>query len=538
MSSILKAAIQLSFWVPIVLFIIGIPSAILNAIIFIGVKTFRQSPSSYYIVAQSLFDFGALSILLLKSIPSISMSTTSISCKLTFFFSQVVVSCALSFLGLATFDRWAYTSRSARIRRLSSNRIAHCIISIIVIFWSLVNIPFLIFSDLIPPSFTCGFTNSLFQQIANFFIGPILCGIFPLIVLIIFGILTYQNFHAMTTNAHQQSVRTRLSMWEQQITRMLIIQTVLNVSCTLPRCILVIYSMAAVQQGAIRNLDQIYIILLLDQLTQFVLCLDFASSFYIFFLSSSRFRQTIKMHLKRFLKLGNNQVNPMNISAPTIPVTDSVPNTKLLTFCLNLHQFIATSQNYPLSVIVRDKYKLNIIFYDDLFKDKFSKLRSLTLSNITVETMYSIIFETIAKLYESLRRLNLLDEISTEDKRGEDNNIQKMCDDDNYIISAPTLCFYSLITDLLPCLPKLKNLIINSIYFTDYYDRRQYAASSTTIKNLILPLNLKMIKVWIDNADGDDEEENKNLTRNFFVNNNLSKTTIIKIFNIEYEKDF
>ena len=66
--SVLKAAIQLAFWGPIVLFIIGVPSAILNVIIFIGVKTFRQSPSSYYIVSQSLFDFGALSILLLKTL--------------------------------------------------------------------------------------------------------------------------------------------------------------------------------------------------------------------------------------------------------------------------------------------------------------------------------------------------------------------------------------------------------------------------------------------------------------------------------------
>ncbi|CAF4335264.1 unnamed protein product [Rotaria sp. Silwood2] len=279
---------------------------------------------------------------------------------------------------------------------------------------------------------------------------------------------------------------------------------------------------------------------------------------------------------------------------------DLVPNTKFLTFCLNLNQFIATSQNYPLSVIAHDKYKLNVIFYDDLFKDKFSKLKSLTLSNITIETIYSIIFETAAKLYESLRRLSLLDEISTEDKREEDNNIQKLCnnlisskmksliylhlnfepyrcgcqndrsshtydicldfkelsrtenslshletliigeicDDDNYTISAPTLCFYSLITDLLLCLPKLKKLIINSIHFIGYYDRRQYTTSSTTTTNLILPLNLKMIKIWIDNVDGDDEEEDKNLTRNFVINNNLSKTAIIKIFNIEYEKDF
>ncbi|CAF3742278.1 unnamed protein product [Rotaria sp. Silwood1] len=308
---------------------------------------------------------------------------------------------------------------------------------------------------------------------------------------------------------------------------------------------------------------------------------NFYELYEIFSNLNQRFNQLIQYESKLYINL------------------DSIPNTKFLTFCLNLNQFIATNRNYPVSVIAHDKYKLNFIFYDDLFKDKFSKLKSLTLSNITVETIYSIIFETTAKLYESLRRLKLLDGISSEKKR-DDNNIQKLCnnlisskmksliylhlnfesfrcecqnsrssytddiyldfkelsqrekslshletliigricDDDNYIISIPILCFHSLITDLLPCLLKLKNLFINSIHFMNYDNLRQNSALSTTTTNFILPLNLKSIKIWIDNLDDDDEEGNKNLTRNFFINNNLCKTAIIKIFNIEYEDEF
>ncbi|CAF3680704.1 unnamed protein product [Rotaria sp. Silwood1] len=320
--SVLQAVIQLSFWGPIILFTIGVPSVILNAIIFIGVKTFRQSPSSYYIVTQSLFDFGSLLLVFLQIFPSTLINRSSISCKLTIFFSRIVAPCALSFLGLAAFDRWACTSRSARIRQLSSIRTAHCIVSITVIFWSLVSIPYLIFYDLIPPTYTCGFTNDLFQKITNFFLAPILGAIFPLIILIIFGILTYRNLHLMTTiNDQQQSIPTRLSMWERQITRMMIIQTVLNVSCTLPHCIFLIYTIATVQQIAMKSLNQIYIEYLLAQLCAYIVSLDFASSFYIYFLSSSRFRQTTKMYLKRLLHLGNNQVTPFNISASTVPVT-------------------------------------------------------------------------------------------------------------------------------------------------------------------------------------------------------------------------
>jgi hypothetical protein len=57
-------------------------------------------------------------------------------------------------------------------------------------------------------------------------------------------------------------------------------------------------------------------------------------------------------------------------------------------------------------------------------------------------------------------------------------------------------------------------------------------------KKLILPSNLKMIKIWIDRVDGDNKEEIQNITRHFFINNNLSKTAIIQIFTIEYQEDY
>ncbi|CAF3352752.1 unnamed protein product [Rotaria sp. Silwood2] len=266
--SIVEAIIDTSVWGPILLFVIGVPAAICNAIIFLGVKTFRQSPSSYYVVGQSIFDLDNLLIVLLESIPSTSMNASAIACKLMIYFSQIIGPCAMTFLCLSTFDRWACTSRSAKLRQLSSIGIARRIFPIPVIVWPLVRVPYLIYCDFIPPFFTCGFTNLLFAEIALSFLAPIFSVIFPLIILIIFSILTYRNLHLMTTdNAQQQSVRTRLSMWEQQITRMMIIKTVLNISCTLLRCILMIYTIATLNQRAMRSLNRIYIETLLDQLT-------------------------------------------------------------------------------------------------------------------------------------------------------------------------------------------------------------------------------------------------------------------------------
>ncbi|CAF1266203.1 unnamed protein product [Adineta steineri] len=312
---ILEATTQLSFWGPIVFFCIGVPAALFNIIIFIGFKTFRKSPSAYYVVGQSLLDVSVLLLVLLPVISSVSTSVSSTVCKLGLFLAQVTVSGAMSFLCLTAFDRWACTSRSARVRRLNSNHIARYLVLFTFLFWSLVNIPYLIFCDLIPPTYVCFSTNDVFTKIVFYFLAPIFSTVFPLLVLIIFIVLTHRNIRLIAhIHDQQQPVRTRSSMWEQQMTRMMVAQTILSIFCTLPRAIFYTYSAITLEQNATKSFNQISIELLVDQLTISIMSINFVSSFYIYFLFSPRLRQTIKIHLKSLCHLTPNQVVPIDNS--------------------------------------------------------------------------------------------------------------------------------------------------------------------------------------------------------------------------------
>ncbi|CAF3000412.1 unnamed protein product [Rotaria sp. Silwood2] len=310
---VFEVALLIRFWSPIILFAIGAPAALLNAIIFVGVKTFRRSPSAYYVVGQSLADVNVLLILLFQIIPSVSVSVSSIACKLMVFFIQMTVSAAMSFLCLSAFDRWACTSQSARIRQLSSIRVARRIFPIPFILWSLVNIPFLMYCDLVPPIFFCWFTNDLFIKIGVLFLSPVLTVLLPLIVLILFGLLTYRNIR-LVSHIRQQPNQTRMSAWEQQMTRMMLTQTLLSIFFTLPRAIFNVYTIATIEERATRSFDQESIVLLVDQLTISITSMNFASSFYIFLISSPRFRQTVLMYLKHPCNLGHNQIAPTNLA--------------------------------------------------------------------------------------------------------------------------------------------------------------------------------------------------------------------------------
>lgn len=318
--SVFEAAIQLAFWGPIVLFSIGVPAALCNVIIFISVKAFRQSPAIYYVIGQSLADVSVLLIVLLQIVPSVSIYASSTACKLAVFFTEVTVCTAMSFLCLTAFDRWACTSQSALVRQLSSNCIARRLFSLPFVLWSLASIPFLIYTDLVPPTFACSFTSELFVQFVGYFYTSILAVVLPLLVLITFSALTYRNI-GFLTNVRRPAVRNRRSMWEQQMTRMMLAQTLLSIACTLPRAIFILYTIATVSERATRSFDRLSIELLLDQLSVFINCANYTSSFYIYILISPRLRQTIKLYFKRLMNLEHNQIGHTNIPSIGISLT-------------------------------------------------------------------------------------------------------------------------------------------------------------------------------------------------------------------------
>ncbi|CAF3244605.1 unnamed protein product [Rotaria sp. Silwood2] len=87
---------------------------------------------------------------------------------------------------------------------------------------------------------------------------------------------------------------------------------------------------------------------------------------------------------------------------------ESIPEQYFLTYCIQFHHLVMKSGKFPLSFQTNDQYRLDLMFADYFFKDKFSKLKSLTLQNIKVDSVYEFIFDKDTKLYENLQRINLM----------------------------------------------------------------------------------------------------------------------------------
>ncbi|CAF3821516.1 unnamed protein product [Rotaria sordida] len=266
----------------------------------------------------------------------------------------------------------------------------------------------------------------------------------------------------------------------------------------------------------------------------------------------------------------NQRFNNLIVSYPGIYLDfESIPIENFLTFCCQLNQLTAIN---------------------DLFKNEFSRIKLLKITNIDVSPLSTIIFGRRTNLCETLERLTYQQEIDSND------NIERFCtelisskmkslkylhlslcskpstvdenpyyhsdseDDENFIVlslfnnqkslsnletivigdipdkstastnTRTTLSFKSMVENLLPYVPKLKNLSISSIFFYDNDNRKYYKVPSSTKTDLLVPVNLKVVNLWIDKSD--NKKKNRKLLRDFFGINNSTDMTTIKIFKI------
>ncbi|CAF4192353.1 unnamed protein product, partial [Adineta steineri] len=135
----------------------------------------------------------------------------------------------------------------------------------------------------------------------------------PVIIMIIFGYLTYRNIHLTRILAQQQA--------DRQLIRMTLIEVVLVVFTITPYGINNAYSLASagVAKNADRLMSEYFASTMISLLTYFY----YAGSCYMFFISSSRFRRTARE--KIFFWQRSNQVQPLQQVTLTVGIT-TFPN--------------------------------------------------------------------------------------------------------------------------------------------------------------------------------------------------------------------
>ena len=225
--------------------IAGILGGTLNIIVFLSLKTFRQSSCAFFLTVMSFVNIGQLITSLRNRIAiyglNIDWSESSLFfCKARGYALQVFTLISYTCMCLATVDQCLATSLRPRWQKCLTIRRAYHICASVSLMWLLHSIPCIIWYSLVRSSTTssvvCRITNPAFQVYVNDVYVLVLSGILPLVITVIFASLAYRHVRQIPYRTIPL-VRREL---DKQLTSMVLVQVMHNVLVILPHLTLLI----------------------------------------------------------------------------------------------------------------------------------------------------------------------------------------------------------------------------------------------------------------------------------------------------------
>ena len=249
--SLQYAGQQFTIYVGCFLLVAGTVGNVLNVFIFASVRTYRTTPCTFYFLVGLTHDIGQLLINLTAFIIGggygIDLTSTStVWCKARFFLVTAFATVSLTCSCLAVADQFLATSRSARLREWSKIKFAHRMaIGVLIIGW-LVNIPWLIYQDISSSSHLCVITSITLSTFLPIY-SLVFYSTIPVLIMIIFGYLTFRNIRQTTALNEQRA--------DRQLARMICMQVILVAVSEIPYGIYNAYSLSTA--GVVKNADRL-----------------------------------------------------------------------------------------------------------------------------------------------------------------------------------------------------------------------------------------------------------------------------------------
>jgi hypothetical protein len=219
--------------------VFGVLGNLLNIMVFLSLKIFRQNSCAFYLTVMSFVNVGQLltgefSRVMITGF-GIDFTALSLSyCKFRWYGVEVFSFISFTCMCLATIDQFLATCVRVYLQQLSNIKIAQRVSVIAIIFWVIYGIPYFIFYDQTISSTTgkisCGIANMNFHLYHTYVNNIILSGGLPPLVAILFGSLAFRNVRQI---AYRTVPLVRREL-DKQLTNMVLIQVVFSCSFVLP----------------------------------------------------------------------------------------------------------------------------------------------------------------------------------------------------------------------------------------------------------------------------------------------------------------
>ena len=261
---------QVVIYMGLFVFIAGIIGGPLVLLVFLSLRTFRQSSCAFYLTVMSFVNILNLYLGLFPftMINGFGINWTNMSlffCKFRQFSVQSLIRISSTCMCVAIIDQFLATCSNPRWHRWNNIRFARYIIIGAVIFWISVDIPFILYSNHTVSSTSgvtsCAITNTIFQKYVNLFYIPIF-NILSLVIQALFGILAYRNVQ----NIAYRTVPLVRRELDKQLTMMVLVHVLHDTITSTPQTVVVVdFAVVgtsgnldtAMQQTSIQNMTSI-----------------------------------------------------------------------------------------------------------------------------------------------------------------------------------------------------------------------------------------------------------------------------------------
>ncbi|CAF1399626.1 unnamed protein product [Adineta ricciae] len=279
-----------------ILMIMGTIGSMLSLTVF-AKKNLRKNPCSIYFMAFNIANLFLIYLSLFITVlalgyninPSLYNRTF---CRFRLYAAALFDVLSPSYLILASIDRLLITSHCVRTRHRSTPRLAYLCILSVTLFWCLIHIHTLIFTDIIEPMpnvIICYFQPGIHLMITSYYSISIKGILIPLLM-IIFGLWTHRNIRA--TRVHPTHPKDR------QLIRLLLTDVSVYIVFSLMISIVLMYQHLSSRSRTEITFTNIQMQLFLVSIALFNSYIPYSIVFYTNLLVSKSFRQEVRSVFK------------------------------------------------------------------------------------------------------------------------------------------------------------------------------------------------------------------------------------------------
>ncbi|CAF0985004.1 unnamed protein product [Adineta ricciae] len=313
---ILQIAYLYSTAVGCLTFTAGVIGNTVNILVFLRVAHFRHHRSIFYLIIESisdfLYQFFSITITVFISLYGNDLTNrVLVWCRLKYFFAQSFGLITFSMICFQAADQFFSTNYRCVLRQIFTYTLAQYTAFGTVCIWLLHSLACSFYVSIIP-SIGCIISNSTWIHYVTYVFYPVLVGFLPITIASVFSLLAYRNVRRII----RRQVPIERRRFDQQITAMILLRVICFIIFTLPYITFRIY----IVNVPVEQTDLVHYAL--SQLVQVIIVsivnLNYAANFYIFFVSSARYRRQVKYVLtkkcwRKWFNWNMKSVHPDNL---------------------------------------------------------------------------------------------------------------------------------------------------------------------------------------------------------------------------------